>query len=85
MLDTFSSKKKNIYHRRGDELDHRLQWRLLQSPQETTSFIFVGKAFEKSACWCNISYVIMIPDYSSLTEDTNPAHSPFGMTESSFL
>lgn len=45
--------------------------------EDKTSFIFVGEIFEKSAHWCNLSCVIMMPDYSSLTEDTNPEFPPW--------
>lgn len=52
--------------------------------EDKASFIFVG-SLEKSVHWYSILCVIMIPDYSSLTEDTNPEFSPLGMAGSSFL
>lgn len=42
-------------------------------------FIFVGKVFEKSVCWCNILCVIMILDYFFLIENINFEFFFFGM------
>jgi hypothetical protein len=36
---------------------------------------FVHRVFEESVFWYNISNMILIPDYSSLSEDTNPEWS----------